>query len=72
MTAEEAAQRQWSRRKADPECPCCHGRGQVQALRPTDGLRPCSRCRVEDFHNWYSRAVAAEKPANQVPAHGQR
>jgi len=33
-----------------PVCACCKGRRVVPAI--DGGLRPCSRCRADDFSRW--------------------
>ncbi len=42
------------------DCRCCSGTGIVEAY--TGDMRPCSRCRVDDFHAWYT-ALLAERRA---------
>lgn len=50
------------------DCGCCHGTGLVEAH--TGDMRPCSRCRVEDFHTWYDDLVktTAARKAEQAGA----
>lgn len=41
---------------ARSDCRCCSGSGVVEAY--TGEMRPCSRCRWADFHEWYRAMVA--------------
>ena len=41
------------------QCNCCGGRGSV--LDILGEPRPCSRCRVDDFHRWYEARAQAEQ-----------
>lgn len=52
--------------KSGINCTCCSGTGLVQAH--TGDMRPCSRCRVEDFHNWYRDLRAATVAAKAEKA----
>jgi len=40
-----------------PTCGCCDGTGLTEDIRGTE--RPCSRCRVTEFSDWYARQVEA-------------
>lgn len=51
------------RRAAGGVCYACHGRGTV--LSASGAPRPCSRCRVNQFHEW-SAASRAEAAASRA------
>ncbi len=47
-----------------PICGACGGNGNV--LAATGGVRPCSRCRADDFSRWYADERDAQDAAKAL------